>query len=122
MQQEGLVVQETMLDTIAHMQRMIGNRSTRRPCLDPITYLTARFPNLELTPTGVLHSKAHMNKVMHVSVLKVDEVSRPQRQEKLPPENVSTEPDESKVEPGPRRDDEYKHAARKGRRTQHKGI
>ena len=86
--------------------------------MDPITDLAARFPCLELTLSGILHSKAHMNKVMHVSVLKVDEVSRPQTR----PENVSTDTDESKVEPGPRRDDEYKHAARKGRRTQHKGI
>ena len=68
MQQAGLVAQETMVDTIAHMQRMIGNRSTRRLCLDPITDLAAQFPSLELTATGVLHSKAHMNKVMYVSV------------------------------------------------------
>ena len=59
---------------------MMGNRSRRRLCLDPITDLAARFPCLELTLSGILHSKAHMNKVMHVSVLKVDEVSRPQIQ------------------------------------------
>ena len=122
MQQVGLVSQETMVDTIAHMQRMIGNRSTRRPCWDPITYLAARFPSLELTPTGVLHSKAHMNKVMHVSVLTVDEVNRPQGQEELPPENVSTDTDESNLKSGPRRDDGNEYTARRGEGTQREGI
>ena len=65
------------------MQKMIGNRSPRRLCLDPITDLAARFPSLELTHTGVLHSGAKMDKVIPVS--KVDKVSRPQRQEELLP-------------------------------------
>ena len=63
MQQAGLVAQEIMVDAIIYMQKMIDNRYTRRPCLDPIIDLAARFPGLELTHAGVLHSRTHMNKV-----------------------------------------------------------
>ena len=41
MQQAGLFAQETMVDAIIYMQKMIDNRYTRRPCLDPIIDLPA---------------------------------------------------------------------------------
>ena len=39
MQQAGLVTQETMVDTIIHMQKRISNRSPRRLRLDLVTDL-----------------------------------------------------------------------------------
>ena len=66
MQQAGLVTLETMVDTIIHVQKLVNNRSLRRPCSDPVTDLTAQFPSLELAPTRVLHRRAHTKKVMDV--------------------------------------------------------
>ena len=81
MQQAGLVAQETMVDSIIYMQKMRDNRSPRRPCLDPIIDLPARFPSLKLTRSGVLHSGTHMDKVIPVSVSEVNGASRQQSQE-----------------------------------------
>ena len=59
MQQAGLIVQETMVDAIAHMQKAIGSRSPRGPYADPIPDLAVSFPSLELTTMGVPHSRTH---------------------------------------------------------------
>ena len=108
LQQAGLVTLETMVDTIIHMQRLINNRSLKRPCSDPVTDRAARFPSLELAPTRVLQSGAHTEKVMGVvPVSEMDKVSRSQRQEGLLPEFVSTGTDRSNLEHGPRRRSVY---------------
>ena len=107
MQQAGLIAQETMVDTIAHMQMKIGSRSPRRPCMDPIADLAVRFPSLVLTTTGVLHSRVHDDRVLRVTRSKEDEESR--LQERILPEIVST-------------DANYDDMPRRGRRTRSGGI
>ena len=106
-QQAGLFAQETMVDTIAHMQMKIGSRSPRRPCMDPIADLAVRFPSLVLTTTGVLHSRVHDDRVLRVTRSKEDEESR--LQERIPPEIVSTDANDDDM-PG------------RGRRTRSWGI
>ena len=67
-------------------------------------------------------SGAHTKKVMEVMPVPVSElgkVSRIQRQEKLPPEFVSTGTDRSNLEHGPRRGNVYWFSAKRGRR--HRG-
>ena len=75
MQQASLIAQETIVDTIAHMQRKIGSRSPRRPCTVLIADRAVRFPSLELTPTGVLYSSAHVDRVLRVTRPKEDETA-----------------------------------------------
>ena len=97
-----------MVDTIAHMQMKIGSRSPRRPCMDPIADLAVRFPSLELTTTGVLHSRVHDDRVLRVTRSEEDEESR--LHERIPPEIVSTDGNDNDDMP------------RSGRRTRREGI